>query len=106
MIRIIQPSVAKRIAFSTWARKNGINRRSSVTYAVPDDIEVPDALMVGAQVDGKLVTPPKPVSKPKRPRAKKKAEPEVEKQTTEVQAEAQHVFNPVDYPRPPDNQED
>lgn len=62
MSRIIQPSVAKRIAFATWARKNGIPRRSSVTYAVPDGTEVPEGLMVGAQIDGAFpkVEEPKP----------------------------------------------
>jgi hypothetical protein len=58
--RVVQPSVAKRIAFATWARKNGIRRHSSATYYVPVDVEVPANLMIGAQVDGAPVKAPEP----------------------------------------------
>jgi hypothetical protein len=61
--RVIQPSVAKRIAFATWARKAGVAKTSSATFVVPDDVEVPEALMKGAQVDGKVPVEKKPTTR-------------------------------------------
>lgn len=63
MSRVIQPSVAKRIAFATWARKNGVAKTSSATFVVNDDVEVPEALMVGAQIDGKVPVEKKPTTR-------------------------------------------
>lgn len=60
MSRIVQPSVAKRITFATWARKEGINRHSSATWTVPDGVDIPEALLAGAQIDGKAYEGDKP----------------------------------------------
>lgn len=65
-MRIVQPSVAKRITFATWARKAGINRHSSATWYVPDDLEIPADLLAGSQIDGK----PYEADKPKRTRTR------------------------------------
>lgn len=82
-MRIVQPSVAKRITFATFARKNGLRRHSSVTYYVPDDFVLPANLLAGAQVDGKPYTEPKP--EPKK-RTRKKAEPKPEPVDEPVEA--------------------
>lgn len=116
MSRIIQPAVAKRIAFATWARKNHVKKMSSATYSVPESIDVPETLMVGAQIDGKV--PPETGDKkaPKRTRVRKtkdrgpveepgppvQPEPEVVTTSPDTAAsstESEHVFNPVDYPQ-------
>ena len=96
MSRIVQPSVAKRITFATWARTQGLNRHSSATWTVPEGTEIPDALMVGAQVDGKPYEP----DKPKRTRTRKTKDrgPVEEPAPALVQTDEGHVFNPVDYP--------
>lgn len=60
MNRIVQPSVAKRITFATWARKEGLNRHSSATWTVPGGLDIPADLLAGAQIDGKPYDPDKP----------------------------------------------
>ena len=82
-MRIIQASVAKRLAFAKWARLQGLNRHSSATWKVPGDVEVPEALLVGAQIDGKAYQEPK--DEPKKTRTRKRAKP----------------FGPVEEPAPP-----
>lgn len=97
-MRVIQPSVAKRIAFAKWARLAGLSRHSSATWKVPDDVEVPAALMVGAQVDGSVYAP-QPA--PKRTRTRKRKEPfgAVEEPAPPLeQTDGGFVFNRTDYP--------
>lgn len=72
-MRVIQASVAKRLAFAKWARLQGFNRHSSATWKVPDDVDVPAELLAGAQIDGKVPQTLKP--KAARKRTRKKAEP-------------------------------
>lgn len=78
-MRIVQPSVAKRITFATFARKNGLRRHSSVTYHVPDDLVIPAALLAGAQIDGKpYVEETKPKRRTRKPKPPEPVEEPVE----------------------------
>lgn len=88
--RIVQPSVAKRIAFATWARKTGVNRTSSATYSVAADIDIPAELMVGAQVDGQPYEP----DAPKRTRVRRTTRGPIEEPIAPIATEA--VDNPVE----------
>lgn len=74
-MRIVQASVAKRLAFAKWARLQGLSRHSSATWKVPNDVEVPAEFLVGAQIDGKAAEQPKKV---RATRSRKKAEPQPE----------------------------
>jgi hypothetical protein len=92
-MRVIQASVAKRIAFATWARKQGLSRHSSASFFVPDDVEVPENLMSGAQVDGQ---PYQTETKPKTRRRKRKdtgpveePAPDLRETTGEIEAVSQ-----------------
>jgi cell division septation protein DedD len=88
-MRIVQPSVAKRIAFSRWARKAGLRRYTTVSYFLPEDIMPPAELMVGAQIDGKPYEP-----KPKPTRARRtRSEPKPES-TPEPDLEPEIVPEP------------
>jgi hypothetical protein len=105
MNRIVQPSVAKRITFATWARKEGINRHSSATWTVPEGTEIPESLLAGAQIDGKPYEAPKPEPKRTRTRRTKPVEPVSDEPTVTENAEG-FVFNKVDYPDQAEIQED
>lgn len=75
-MKVVQPSVANRITFATFARKAGLRRHSSVTYFVPEEVEIPAKLLKGAQIDGKPYVAPEDKPKPKRTRKPKPPEPE------------------------------
>lgn len=96
-MRVIQPSVAKRIPFATWARQQGLNRHSSATWTVGEDVEVPENLLVGAQIDGKAYEP----SKPKRTRTRKTSDRGVVEEPAPPleQTDKGFVANEVDYPQ-------
>lgn len=105
-MRVVQPAVAKRITFSTWARKAGIRRHSNVSYFVPEEVDIPASLLAGAQIDGKPYEPEKPKTQRRRkttrgpllePAAPRTPEEVVEPDPLEVTGE-QAVFDPDDEP--------
>lgn len=97
-MRIVQPGIAKRIKFATWARGQGLNRHSSATWNVPEGTDIPEALLVGAQIDGKPYEPEP--EKPKRTRTRKTKDrgPVEEPAPPLTQTDKGFVFNDVDYP--------